>query len=209
MPKDESPSHDLLQTAPPDPGPMLAYPVPPVLNLIWPTRPDLALSGGTGESGRADPPERAAYRIGPGSILASEQDLLNQIGGVVQRYEEFRLSMAARQKWIWVVTDPSVDASIPTPETAEEAHARENGNSMTPGSSNFQGKGAQPEGNRYWGLSQEQVDDINRGMDSLLLLVADRIHLVGNFIAALNEAAQAYANADHNATMPLPFSESM
>jgi hypothetical protein len=53
-------------------------------------------------------------------------------------------------------------------------------------------------------MAQKWADDANPAQDQLLAAVAGALETVGQFVAALSDAANSYASADNNSFFPAP-----
>ncbi|MGI5182454.1 hypothetical protein ACQEVZ_39905 [Dactylosporangium sp. CA-152071] len=153
-------------------------------------------------------PVRRELSVSPGSIRDAVTSLLGATRTGVDAYEDFRAYLPTVKDWVFAVTGPEhvgPDGRYPVlPETFEEATIRNMYTSYPTSTSTAPTNVSTHPSAYYFGLPQDQIDDWNINQDNLLLAAADTIHLAGNFIALLDQAAQLYAKADHNATMPPP-----
>jgi hypothetical protein len=166
----------------------------PKLEQIWATAPpvpdDPGASPSGGEGGPPAPPVRIWFDVHTGSIRDVESSLLAETRSQVDHYESLKAEIHATgpmaKPVAWAMTTGEVISGAWRPQ----------GYGWSEGDS----KDFPHDNNEPGGQAFETSD----GEERLLLATADTITLVGRYVAALNDAAQAYAHADINSRPPAP-----
>ena len=166
----------------------------PKLEQIWTIAPpvpgDSGASPSGGEGGPPAPPVRIWFDVHTGSIRDVESSLLAETRGQVDHYESLKAQihatgpMAKPIEWAMTIDKPRYGTQ-PFREGGGYSSTADSWNSLSdePGAKAF---------------------EVAEGEEKLLLATADAITLVGRYVAALNDAAQAYAHADINSRPPAP-----
>jgi hypothetical protein len=155
----------------------------PTLKLDWSAAPGLGPTKGTG-SGNPTAPGCPPFTVSPGQIEAAENALLQAVTQPINTYNILNEYVQSTKSWIFLVGSP--DATLPSSSAAVQAYTAQNGMLIYPPGNpdNY------PTLSDATTLAQQEVQAL-RG-------AADAITLVGQLIAALNDAAQSYASTDLN-----------
>ncbi|MFI6269768.1 hypothetical protein [Micromonospora zamorensis] len=145
----------------------------------------------TGDPGE---PDLRSYDVSPGQMYDAETTILQAMTGQIAEFEHFRDTAIARSSWIF-------SAGMKSNTAAALNGGIQNGNFYNGGGRTTTDHGVyaeyvdpQPQ--------QEQTAEIQYSQFQLLQGCAGVLALVGEFVGRLNNAAQIYAGADINSTVP-------
>ena len=138
-------------------------------------------------------PVEQDFAVSTGGIYDAENQLVWEGSWHVDQFEAFKRKVLDQEKWVFLVSDP---------HDMEPYH--HDYKEPPPGKAGFVFGGGQPEG-VYADFVDPDPAKTQQTIDSqhaLLRAVGDSIESIGHFTAMLNNAAQLYALADENSTVP-------
>ncbi len=167
----------------------------PRVEMSDPHRIALSLTGDNvigqkseGAGSGAQSPQGRAFRVQPSEIRAHQQKILDELSMQADAYESFRRLILNTEGWIFLVESPE---QMDQAWRNEDDKIREGMRGRPWGDTPLEARFKDPNPS----TTQATVD----GQNALLRAVADSLTLVGNLVAALNNAAQNYVAADRAA----------
>ncbi|TQJ23590.1 hypothetical protein FBZ33_3896 [Micromonospora sp. A202] len=137
-------------------------------------------------------PDLRTYDVSPGQMYDAESTILQATTGQIADFERFRDAAIAKSSWIFWATKES--DTIPTYLTGEPLTNLERWGSTYREGSGWYAPVKDPH--------PDQTAEIQYSQFQLLQGCAGVLDLVGQFVGRLNNAAQIYAGADINSTVP-------
>ncbi|MET8233665.1 hypothetical protein ABZS77_23635 [Micromonospora sp. NPDC005298] len=143
----------------------------------------------TGDPGE---PDLRSYDVSPGQMYDAETTILQATAGQIADFEHFRDTAIARSAWVFWASKES--------DTIPVAHEG------VPLNNNVKWIGPYDDGSGFYAPYKdphpEQTAEIQYSQFQLLQGCGAVLGLVGEFVGRLNNAAQIYAGADINSTVP-------
>ncbi|NYH42000.1 hypothetical protein HNR22_001727 [Micromonospora jinlongensis] len=143
---------------------------------------------------KGDPgePDLRSYDVSPGQMYDAETTILQATTGQIADFERFRDAAIAKSSWIFWA--------------GKESDAAEVWHEGAPLNNNVKWIGPYDDGSGWYANYRdphpEQTAEIQYSQFQLLQGCAGVLDLVGQFVGRLNNAAQIYAGADINSTVP-------
>ena len=159
----------------------------PTIEVIWTTVPSVTVEAASGTSESTAPPGLGDFSVALASITAAEQSMLDSAGIVVDDYKALKDHVLATQDFIFGQQIELAD--MPGGDTVN-LDGTATSNLVRPG--------------EFKAMAQDYADSRNPTQHGLLKQVGDTMEIVGQYIAALRDAANCYATADSNSLFPAP-----
>jgi len=141
------------------------------------------------------PPAHAAFSVHPGNLRDTENGLLGELTDQVNKYNELREHVQKVKATIFMPQQPPdwVKIAFAHGDAYQEIEwgklKKENPDMI---------------GGTLFGATEKDSIEYGDVMENCLQSCADMLHLVGEYVQRLNEAAQLYVAADIAATVPDP-----
>lgn len=170
----------------------------PELAMAWTSAPNIIPQaespGGSGGSGggSADAAPHADLLIDLGSLRAGEQSILSSSSTTVDQYEQTKSLFLADKDWVYgqqATRQAAVDVGFNNSGGTQNLQLQTVPDFIAPTAQAFaDGSNGQP--------------GINAAQEQVLQSVGNVMAMVGEFVAAMNDAGEAYGIADVNSNFP-------
>jgi hypothetical protein len=158
----------------------------PTIDVIWTTVPSVTVQAASGTSA-ATAPAHDDFSVALPSITAAEQDMLSSAGIVVGDYKALKDHVLATQDYIF---GQQIDIADMPGGNTQDIDGTATSNLVRP--------------DEFRAAAQDYADSRNPTQHGLLKQVGDTMEIVGQYIAALRDAANCYATADNSSLFPAP-----
>ncbi|MDR7274227.1 hypothetical protein [Catenuloplanes atrovinosus] len=169
----------------------------------WLSGPEITIRTPEETSGDAEAPTATVdvnpFEVNTGDIVDRVVGALEVVGDTVTKYNDLRTYIGQRESWIFAV---SSEADVGGDGNPYNGGIHEESTTSTPGGGQWNWETHTVDD--YYGASPQQVTQLNTYQHQLLTASADLITLVGQYIMAVDAAAQAYANIDYASQFPDP-----